>query len=346
MDPETFIDANLTRADLIVLKDLLQEAETTKNSKKELSVTNGSATDKAKAKEDDSIQKLDAMNNPAHLEFEPTVFSTYDMKDLQQNLLPLIYRYLLRPYINTARNIVRVETDVVILTHLILYISTSIPSAILLYRNFTVAHGIGHWLMQSYYMGTYTLLMHQYIHMGGVLSKRYTIVRIFDELFPYILNPMMGHTWNSYYYHHTKHHHVEGNGPDDLSSTIRYQRDSVVDFVRYVTRFLFLVWFDLPMYFLRKGKPVTAFKAAFWELGSYAAIMALWICVHRNATLFVFVLPLLCLRIGLMVGNWGQHALVDDVDPKSDLRSSITLIDVAVRHLSDFSSPKAHFLIC
>jgi hypothetical protein len=31
-----------------------------------------------------------------------------------------------------------------------------------------------------------------------------------------------------------------------------------------------------------------------------------------------------------MVGNWGQHAFVDNEEPDSDYRSSITLIDVAV----------------
>ena len=32
-----------------------------------------------------------------------------------------------------------------------------------------------------------------------------------------------------------------------------------------------------------------------------------------------------------MIGNWGQHALVDEVEPDSDFRSSITLVDVPVR---------------
>jgi hypothetical protein len=31
-----------------------------------------------------------------------------------------------------------------------------------------------------------------------------------------------------------------------------------------------------------------------------------------------------------MTGNWGQHAFVDEVEPDSDFRSSITLIDVPV----------------
>jgi hypothetical protein len=33
-----------------------------------------------------------------------------------------------------------------------------------------------------------------------------------------------------------------------------------------------------------------------------------------------------------MVGNWGQHAFVDEANPKSDFRSSVTVIDVAVRY--------------
>lgn len=48
------------------------------------------------------------------------------------------------------------------------------------------------------------------------------------------------------------------------------------------------------------------------------------------------MIPLGLLRIGLMIGNWGQHAMVDELEPESDLRSSITLIDVAVSCLIHF----------
>jgi hypothetical protein len=236
--------------------------------------------------------------------------------------------FLLQPYIKFGRTIVRTNTDVVLLTHLILYFTTSVPSGIYLFYHFTWIHAILHWLMQSYYVGTYTLMMHQHIHGGGILAKKYAW---FDTLFPYILDPMMGHTWNSYFYHHIKHHHVEGNGPNDLSSTLRYQRDDLLNFAHYVGRFFFLIWFDLPRYFLRKNQPGHAMKSAFFELSNYAAIYLLASRVSFRATLFTFILPLLMLRVGLMVGNWGQHAFVDEEDPDSDFRSSITLIDVAVR---------------
>lgn len=213
------------------------------------------------------------------------------------------------------------------LTHLLLYFTTSLPSAILLFGRFHWAHGVLHWIMQTYYVGTYTLMMHQHIHMGGILDARFWWL---DNLFPYVTNPLMGHTWNSYYYHHVKHHHVEGNGPEDLSSTIRYQRDELADFLCYVGRFFLFIWLELPLYFLRKRKRYLALKATFWESLNFAAIYVLWKFVSWKATLFVFILPLVQLRIGLMVGNWGQHALVDEIDPKPDFRSSITLIDVGV----------------
>src|SRR5262249_14794216 len=149
----------------------------------------------------------------------------------------------------------------------LLYCVTTIPSAaFLFFRNFSWTHGLLHFVMQVSYMGTYTLMMHQHIHMRGILTKRLSFL---DMIFPYITDPLMGHTWNSYFYHHVKHHHVESNGPNDLSSTIRYQRDNIWHFLHYVGRFFFLVWFDLPLYFFRSNKFPLGAKAGFWELSSY-----------------------------------------------------------------------------
>jgi hypothetical protein len=209
-----------------------------------------------------------------------------------------------------------------------MYFASSVPSAIYLYRHFTWIHGFAHVVMQVYYSGTYTLMRHQHIHMAGILVKKFPYSAV-DILFPYVTDPLMGHTWNSYYYHHIKHHHVEGNGPEDLSSTIRYQRDDIFHLLHYIARFMFLVWFDLPRYFFRKRRAGLAMKAASWEMASFATIAVLARCNFRP-TVFAFMLPLLVMRLGLMVGNWGQHAFVDEIEPDSDFRSSITLIDVSV----------------
>ncbi|KAJ0151968.1 hypothetical protein CTA2_275, partial [Colletotrichum tanaceti] len=274
------------------------------------------------------IRKLKGLNDPASQDFEPSVLSSVDLRDLPARVPAALHRHVVLPYVAWARRVVRHETDVLMLTHLLLYLATSVPSALLLFRRFGYVHGALHMAMQFHYVGTYTLMMHQHIHMGGILSRESgRLLRALDAAFPYVTDPLMGHTWNTYFYHHVKHHHVEGNGPNDLSTTIRYQRDDPLDFLRYVARFFFLVWFDLPRYFLRKGQLRNAWKTAFWELGNYAVLCALY-RLNSRATTFVFLGPLLLLRLGLMVGNWGQHAFVDADEPDSDFRSSITLIDV------------------
>jgi len=214
-------------------------------------------------------------------------------------------------------------------THVLLYCTTSIPSAMYLFHNFTWTHGILHVMMQLSYMGGYSLMMHAHIHVRGILKKEFALL---DHLMPYILDPLMGHTWNTFYWHHVKHHHVEGNGPDDLSSTIRFERDNPWHFAYYTARFFFLVWLDLPLYFLRKGHVTAGLRAGGWELGSYAALYAGYRTTDNSRAMFmVFCAPLLLLRLALMVNNWGQHAFVDDKDPDSDYRSSITVIASKVR---------------
>ncbi|PYH49469.1 uncharacterized protein BP01DRAFT_352937 [Aspergillus saccharolyticus JOP 1030-1] len=356
MDPATYIDPNLTVPDRLVLEHLLKEAESPAAPKTPTNLSNPSQNEEEEqataldAQAQLTLQHLESLNDPHNSStFTPTVTVTWDLPELRRR----VPAWLLQPYIQTARSLVRVETDVVMLTHLLLYFSTSVPSALyLFFGTFHWWHGLLHWLMQSYYVGTYTLMMHQHIHMGGILTRSSSslITRV-DSLFPYLLDPLMGHTWNSYYYHHVKHHHVEGNGPRDLSSTLRYQRDSPWDFACYVARFYFLVWCELPAYFLRRGQVVTALKAGLWELGSYAMLCLAWRYGGWRPTLFVLLLPLLQLRVGLMVGNWGQHAFVDEVDPDSDFRSSITLIDVASNrfcyndgyHTSHHLNPRRHW---
>lgn len=282
------------------------------------------------------VEQLKAVNDPKNAAFEPSVFSSIELSDLE--LPAFVDQKLLRPYVAWASTIVRVETDVIMLTHLLIYTSTIVPSAVVLFYSFSYLHAFLHLAMQMYYMGSYTLLTHQHIHMRGVLAKRF---RLIDMVFPYILDPLMGHTWNTYYYHHVKHHHVEGNGPGDLSSTMRYQRDEIWDLLQYIGRFYVLIWLDLPLYFLRKNRLLMALKTLSSEVGTYALYLAAS-RINARATVFVYLLPLMVMRLGLMIGNWGQHAFVDADQPDSDFRSSITLIDVAVSFPFPRSQPRTN----
>ncbi|KAF7719553.1 Uncharacterized protein PECH_005530 [Penicillium ucsense] len=339
MDPTTYVDPELTIADHLVLDTLVD---------KSLATAKTTTAWAQRPSDEDVAQKLQDMNDASHPDFDPTIFQFWDSPVLQAKLPVALQQYVLQPYQQWAQGVVRFPTDVVMLTHLLLYFTTIVPSGILLYYRFSWIHGILHWLMQLWYCGAFTLMKHQHIHMNGVLAPRYWL---FDTLFPYLLDPMLGHTWNSYYYHHIKHHHVEGNGEQDLSTTMFYDRDNGYDFACYVGRFIFFIWMELPLYFWRKGQAKYAAKAAFWELGNYIAIYMLYHYVNARATVFVLILPLTVMRCGLMVGNWGQHAFVDPIDPDSDYRSSITLIDVPSNrysfndgyHTSHHLNPRRHW---
>ena len=63
-------------------------------------------------------------------------------------------QFILRPYIDVARSIVRFDTDVVMLTHILLYFTTSVPSALLLFWKFSWMRAIFHVIMQASYVGT------------------------------------------------------------------------------------------------------------------------------------------------------------------------------------------------
>ena len=273
-----------------------------------------------------TIAKLAALNDPASADFECSVFATWDVRDLKRMLPAAVFDHVLVPYMRWGTTVVRRPTDVIFVTHLLLYLATLVPSAALLYARFSWTHGIAHFLWAALNMGPFTLMLHNHIHNGGVLARAWRAV---DFALPYLLEPLLGHTWDSYFYHHVKHHHAEGNGPDDLSSTIRYQRDELTHFLMYLGRFVFGAWIELPLYFVRKKRYGLAVRSLVSELTCYGfiAAMARW---RWRASLFVLVLPLVTMRIAMMLGNWGQHAFVDDEEPMSSLRSSITLIDVPV----------------
>ncbi|KAJ5463170.1 hypothetical protein N7475_008114 [Penicillium sp. IBT 31633x] len=342
MDPSTYTDPQLTYQDRLVISAIVNQPKSSSNDNPNAQLL------EEELSTEETIQKLHNLNDPSHVEFDPTISQFWDTPLLRAKLPAPIQKYVLTPYINWAKDIARYQTDVVMVTHLILYFTTIVPSAAFLYYRFSYLHGALHWLMQLFYCGAFTLMKHQHIHMNGVLAPK---LHLFDTLFPYLLDPMHGHTWNSYFYHHIKHHHVEGNGGDDLSTTMYYDRDSIPDFLTYVGRFVFFIWLELPLYFWRKGQFKYAARCAFWEVGNYVAIYMLYNYVNARATTFVLILPLTVMRLGLMVGNWGQHAFVDPADPDSDYLSSITLIDVPSNrfsyndgyHTSHHLNPRRHW---
>lgn len=208
---------------------------------------------------------------------------------------------------------------------LILQISlTLVPAAIALYL---VPF---RWWYGAIYLAVVLLVfLDRFILMVHNVSHIPTFTKPFKWIITYInwvISPLFGHTPNTYFAHHVGMHHLEGNAPEDTSSTERFQRDSIIDFGRYLFRFYVLGSIDLTRYMLKRKRYKLIRKMLSGEVAFYVTVAGL-LAWKPWPTLFVFVLPFFITRFLMMAGNWGQHAFVDAENPDSDYKNSITCIN-------------------
>ena len=226
-------------------------------------------------------------------------------------------QFLLR-FINDKRDLPFIKLCLVICF-------TTIPAAIYLFA----AEKINWWFALLYFlfnaiflMGSYILMLHNTSHR--VLFKRkYSFL---NKLIPWALGPFFGETPESYFAHHIGMHHPENNLSEDLSSTMKFQRDSFRDFIRYFLQFFIFVVKDLSFYLKQKGRNKLRRKFLSGELSWYV-VVALLLVFNWQATVIVFVFPLVFTRFMMMAGNWGQHAFIDLSTPANCYRNSITCIN-------------------
>ena len=89
------------------------------------------------------------------------------------------------------------------------------------------------YMSQFYFKGRFGLKLHCICHRK-LFKKKYSW---FNTHVIWIVCPLFGHTPESYFSHHIGMHHMENNMPDDDSSTMAYQRDSIRSFLKYYLDF-------------------------------------------------------------------------------------------------------------
>jgi fatty acid desaturase len=127
--------------------------------------------------------------------------------------------------------------------------------------------------------------------------------------------------------HHMGMHHIEDNMGEDLSGTVRFRRDSFLNFLAYWGRFFFLIAFELPMYLSRHKRTTMARRALVGELLHQAFVISTIVLVDWRFGLIAFAIPTMVTRSMMMVGNWGQHAFVNAEHKNNGLSNSITCIN-------------------
>ncbi len=172
------------------------------------------------------------------------------------------------------------------------------------------------------FMGRFVLILHNTSHRT-LFRRPY---RRLNHYLPWCLGPFFGETPDTYYAHHVGMHHPENNLADDLSSTMRFQRDSALDFARYFARFFFGGVFEVTAYHWRRGHYKLVRRELAGEIGFFCVVgLLLW--WNWRPALVVFVVPWLVCRFAMMAGNWAQHAFIDAADPANPYRNSLTVVN-------------------
>jgi hypothetical protein len=208
-----------------------------------------------------------------------------------------------------------------------------LPAGILLFMPFVT--GILWWCLAAFYFilnnfvfkGPFGLMLHCTSHRPWFKPASSWL----NKYLPWIVGPFFGQTPETYASHHLAMHHRENNLEDDLSSTMHYQRDSFRGFLKYFISFFFTVIPSLAGYFHARSQRALRNKVLRGEIVFFTVCIALCF-VSWQATLWVFLVPLVISRMIMMVGNWAQHSFVDADDPGNFYKNSITCINTKYNH--------------
>lgn len=184
-----------------------------------------------------------------------------------------------------------------------------------------------YWLVLFTFLPPFILMLHNTSHRR-LFKREY---KRMNAVIPWYLGPFMGESPETYFAHHIGMHHPENNLPTDLSSTMRFQRDSVIGFLRYFGRFFVFGLFELARYHWTNRRAKMFRSTVAGEVAFYGVAVVLCF-VDWRAGLVVFFIPLTLVRFLMMAGNWAQHAFVDADAPANCYRNSITCINTKYNH--------------
>jgi fatty acid desaturase len=179
-----------------------------------------------------------------------------------------------------------------------------------------------YWLWLVALLDRYTLLLHCTSHRP-LFRPNY---RALNLIVPCVLGPFFGQTPHSYFAHHMGMHHREENLAADLSSTMRFRRDSFRAWLGYWTRFMTVGVVDLIRYLVQRRRRrilrrLIAGETAYWLV----ALVLLYL--RPAATVSVLIVPMLLIRTLMMIGNWAQHAFIAPGGAANPYTASITCIN-------------------
>lgn len=248
--------------------------------------------------------------------------------------------------------LIRDERDLPFIYFTIVIVMVMVPYAFLLFSNllkgwYWTGAAISYMFMiAAFFIGRFSLMFHSTAHRT-LFKKKYHYL---NYILPYVIAPFFGHMADTYYAHHIGMHHAENNLEEDESSTMFYQRDSLRDFLLYLMRFMLTGIYDLAAYFKRKNRRKLMYSAIRGEV-LFISVTLLLCIFNLKATLCVLIFPYFFYRLIAMLGNWGQHAFIDQADPGNCYKNSMNCINSRYNwicwndgyHISHHLKPTMHW---
>ncbi len=179
---------------------------------------------------------------------------------------------------------------------------------------------VAYFAMWGYFTPPVILMLHCTMHRKFIKDPKWL-----DKVHPYLMSFFFGMP-TGYREHHIGMHHVEDNMGKDLSSTLRYQRDSFAHFLVYFFRFFLLIIIELPMYLSRSKRVAMARRAVIGEF-VHVSVIAAAMALDWRFGFAAFLAPAVSCRFMMMVGNGGQHAFVNTDHKNNGLANAITCIN-------------------
>ena len=180
----------------------------------------------------------------------------------------------------------------------------------------------------------------------GIFKGPFTI---FNNLHGNFLAFFYGHVPQGYPMGHMRIHHKHDNAPEDVTSTVYYDRSHASRFLIYLFEFsLFWSGISVAAYHFRKGKMKEFGKMALGMVAFYGVIAAVMYINFWFGVAYLVIPHLSCIFL-LAAINYTWHAWTDPSEPKNIYKNSITLLEGQYNvynedfHVEHHKRPQTHW---
>jgi Fatty acid desaturase len=170
-----------------------------------------------------------------------------------------------------------------------------------------------------------------------------------NKFFGYIMAFFYGHVPEGYPMGHMRIHHKHDNAPEDVTSTVFYDRNQTSRFMIYLFEFM-LFWTGLSVayYHYRKNR-MDEFRRMVLGMLVYYSVIGAFLYINFWFGFAYLLLPHLSTIIFLAVINYTWHAWTDPREPKNIYKNSITVLNGQYNvynedyHVEHHKRPQTHW---